>query len=80
MAAKQISNSGIPYGFLIDVYYEYRDGGDSKVINEIKKVYPGAYIIRNDRFIKTIQRIVSPTIPSIQGKVSICEGHTLDKY
>ena len=82
MAAEKISSRsiGIPYGFLIDIYHKYHDDGDSQVINEIKRVYPSVYIGRNDRFIKTIQRIVSPTIPSIKGKVSISEGQALDRY
>ena len=76
MASKKIS---IPYGFLIDLYEKY-SSDDSILIDEVKRNYPSLYIGRNDRFIKTIQRIVLPTVPSILGgKVSI-SGDSLRNY
>ena len=72
------SRAGIPYGFLIDAYHAH-DGDSLKVIAEVKSTYPSVYIGRKDRFIQTIKRIISPTIPSIKGKISI-EGDALLLY
>ena len=71
---------GIPYGFLIDVYEKYCNEDSEVMVNEVKSIYPDVYIGRNDRFVKTMQRIVSPTLPSIlDGQVSIT-GNSLDSY
>ena len=79
MATKEIRSRGILYGFLIDVHEKYYNEGSELIIREVKRAYPEVYIGRNDRFLKTIQRIVSPTLPSINGKVSI-SGDSLDNY
>ena len=79
MATKEIRRRGILYGFLIDIHEKYYNEGSELIIREVKRAYPEVYIGRNDRFLKTIQRIVSPTLPSSNGKVSI-SGDSVDNY
>ena len=77
---KATRSRGIPYEFLINVYEKYCNEDSEVMVNEVKSIYPDVYIGRNDRFVKTMQRIVSPTLPSIlDGQVSIT-GNSLDSY
>ena len=73
------SQKGVSYGSLIDLYDTY-SGDSSELLTEFKKKYPSIYIGRADRFLRTIQRIASPCLPSILGKVTLKDRASLEKY
>ena len=69
------------YGSLIDIFLKAKetDCTSDSLLLQFKEHYPHVYIGRPDRFMRTVERIVAPTLPSILGKEKL-SGDALEEY
>ena len=71
---------GVLYGSLIDLYETYAGDNSAVFLEEFKRRWPHIYVGRADRFMRTVQRIVSPCLPSILGKVTLRDDAAKEIY